>query len=128
MVGQERLVRGDHVLAGGEGSRDERARGLETPDQLDHDLDRRVRQHAGGVGGQRQRLEIEALASAEEVGVGDRGQGEPSAGPLLQHLTSTLEDLRDPGPDGAEPQQTDAHVPRAAHGSIPAGSVSGSAA
>ena len=128
MVGQERLVRGDHVLAGGERSRDEGARGLEASDQLDHDVDRRVPEHPGGVARQRQRREIKTLARAGEVGVGDRGQSETSAGALLQHLASALEDLRNPGPDGAEPQQTDAHVARAAHGSIPAGSVSGSAA
>jgi len=115
VVCEKRLVGGDHVLASGERPRDERARGLEASHELDHDVDRRVGEHLGGITRQRQRLEVEAFTRAGEVGVGDGGQDEARARSLFEHLASALEDLRDPGADGAEPQQTDAYFARSAH-------------
>ena len=119
VVREERLVGGDHVLAAGERPRDERARGLEAPDELDHDVDRRVREHAAGVTRQRQGLEIEAFTGAGEVGVGHGGQEEARARSLFEHLAPALEDLHDPSADGAEPQQTDAYFARSAHDGSP---------
>src|SRR5213594_528533 len=107
VVGEERLVGGDHVLAGTERLQDERARGLEAADQLDDDLDGGIREHARRVGGHRELLDVEALARAGEVYVGDGGEGEPAPGTLLEHRPARLENLGDARADGAEAEQSD---------------------
>ena len=72
--------------------------------------------------------EVEALAGAREVGVGDGGQGEAGAGALLQQRGAGLEDLHHPGPDGAEAEHADADVVHAAHVVAAGPDVSGSGA
>src|SRR5206468_3143652 len=59
-----------------------------------------------GVGRHRELREIEPLARAGEIGVGDRGEGEPAPGTLLEHRTARLEDLDDPRADRAEAEQS----------------------
>jgi hypothetical protein len=49
---EERLVRGDHVLAVGDRLQNERARGLETADQLDDDVDVGIGEHLVRIVGQ----------------------------------------------------------------------------
>ena len=39
VLGQQRLVGGDHILAGGQGLEDERKVGIDPPHRLDHDRD-----------------------------------------------------------------------------------------
>ena len=85
VVGEERLVGGDHVLGGGERLQDERARGLEPADELDDDLDGGIREDARRVRGHRELREVEPLARSGEIGVRDRGEGEPAAGAFLEH-------------------------------------------
>ena len=85
VMGQEGLVGGDHVLAGGERFQDKRAGGLEAAHQLDHDLHRRVVQHLVRIADQRQRPEVEPLARPREIRVRDAAEHEPAAGALL-HL------------------------------------------
>src|SRR5436309_1611571 len=76
-------------------------------------------EQSGGVGRQRQRLEVQPLARARQVRVGDGGQHEPCAGALLEHRAAGLEDLHDAAADGAEPEQPDPdilHPPRPSRG------------
>jgi hypothetical protein len=47
VVGEQGLVGGDHVLAGGERFQDERARRLQAAHQLDHDVNGRIGDHLG---------------------------------------------------------------------------------
>ena len=72
VVGEQRLVGRHHVLAGGQRAQDEGARRLEAADQLDHDVDGGIGEDPRRVVGHRQRREVEPLARADEVGVGDR--------------------------------------------------------
>jgi len=122
VVGEQRLVGGDHVLAGGERAQDERARGLESAHQLDHDVHAGVAEHAAGVAGHRQGRQVEALARAGEIGVGDGGEGEPAPGALLEDRPTRLEDLDDAAADGAEAEQCD---PDVLHVGGPAASTGG---
>jgi hypothetical protein len=85
VMGEERLVGGDHVLARRERLEDERARRLEAPDQLDDDLDLRVVEGLVGVGHQGELRQVEPLARPLHVGLGDAVKHEPAARPLL-HL------------------------------------------
>ena len=116
MVGEQRLVGGDHVLAGGERAQDEGARRLESAHQLDDDVHAGVAEHAADVAGHRQGRQVEALARAGEIGVGDGGQREAAAGALLEHRALRGEDLHDAGADGAEAQQADANLADGRHG------------
>ena len=102
VVGEERLVGGDHVLAGGERLEDERARRLEAADQLDHDLDLRVVEHPVGVADQRQPRQVEPLARPRQVGVGDAAKHEPAARALLHLGAVALQDLDDAAAHRAE--------------------------
>jgi hypothetical protein len=114
-MGEQRLVGGHHVLATGEGAQDERAGGLQAADQLDDEVNGRIVQHAPGVAHHRQRAQVQALARAREIGVGDRGQSQAGAGALLQHRAAPLEDLHHAGPDGAEAEQADPDVAHRGH-------------
>jgi len=49
VVGEQRLVGGHHVLAGGERFQDERPCRLEAADQLDDDVDRRIGEETLGI-------------------------------------------------------------------------------
>ena len=106
VVGEQRLVGGDHVLAGRERPQDERARGLEPADQLDDDLDRRVVEDAGRrrpvSGSARQ---VEALARPREVGVGDAAQREPAARALLELGACVWRILTTPAPTVPSPRR-----------------------
>ena len=113
MVREQRFVGGHHVLAGGHRAQDEGARRLEPPDQLDHDLDRGVVEHADGVRDHGQAREVEAVSGPREVGVGDGRQGEPGPRALFQDLPVGLQDLDHAAADRAEPEQPDLDV---AHG------------
>ena len=103
------------MLAGGQRLEDERAGRFQAADELDDHVDRRIVEDLGGVVHHRQRREVEALARADQIGVGHGGQREASARALLQHLAAREQDLGDAGPDGAEAQQPEAdvlHLPR----------------
>ena len=113
VVREQRFVGGHHVLAGGHRAQDEGARRLEPPDQLDHDLDRGVVEHAGGILDHGQPREVEAVSGPREVGVGDGRQGEPGPRALFQHLPVGLQDLDHTAADRAEPEQPDLDVAHA---------------
>ncbi len=107
VVGEQRLVGGDHVLAGGERLQDEGPRRLEPADQLDHDMDRRIVENPRGVRRHRQPGQVEAFAAAGDVDVGDRAELQPAAGALLEGGALRVEELHDAGADRAEAEQSD---------------------
>ena len=107
VVGEQGLVGRDHVLARGEGAQDEGPRRLEPADELDDDLDGRVVEDLPGVGDEVQAREVDPLALADEVGVGDRCQGEPAVGPLLHLGAVRVEDLDDARADRTESEKAD---------------------
>src|SRR5206468_9811161 len=107
VVGKERLVGGDHVLAGGERLQDEGPGRLEAADQLDDDVDRRIVEDPRGVRRHRKLGQVETLATAGDVDVGDRAEPQPAAGALFQGGALRVEDLDDAGADRAETEQSD---------------------
>ena len=73
VAGEQRLVRGDHVLAVGDRLQDERSRRLDAADQLDDDVDVGVREHDRGIGG-----EVDAGRTARQLARAlDRALGDP---------------------------------------------------
>ncbi len=87
---QQRLVGGDHRFPGVEGGAHQGAGGLETADELDHHVDRRVGHQTGGVGGQQATGDVIAPRGVDvtdgdtrddQSGTGLHGQG---VGPVLE--------------------------------------------
>jgi len=86
---------------------------IEPADQLDHDLNRGVVEHAGGLLDHGQAAEVEAVSGPREVGVGDGRQGEPGPRALFQDLPVGLQDLHHTAADRAESEQPDLDVAHA---------------
>ena len=108
VMGEQRLVRGHHMLAGGKGGLQKLARhALGAADELDHDIDlRQMRERQGIVmpGIAREIDAAVALAIARRDGTDlDRAPAAPR-----QILGMKLEQLDRPGPDIAESGDRDA--------------------
>ena len=108
-----------------ERAQDERPRRLEAAHELDDDVHVGIVEHARGVVRERERGEIEPLARACQIGVGDGRQRQPAARPLLERGALRLEDLHHAGPDGAEAQKSDTYLADGAHRMTARGRLSG---
>ncbi len=105
---EQRLVRGDDVLAVGDRLQDERARGLDAADQLDDDVDVRVGEHDGGVVGQ---VDVgdaaRRLARAVERALGDPGDPDRPSGAARDLLLVPPQHRPRAQPDRAQSEQAD---------------------
>ena len=113
VLGEQRLVRGDDVLAAPDGLEDHRARRVDAADELDDDVDRRIVQHHVGVVGEDSLFELHAsrlLLVLHRDAFDDERHAE-----ALAHLIGVArEHVEDAAPDRAHPQHSD-HDRSAAH-------------
>ena len=104
--GQQRLVGGDHVLAGRDGFQHQLPGDAVAADQLDHDVDVGV-----GDDGARVVHHLHALAhdglGALGVEVGHHGDLDAAAGAALDLFLVALQDLEGAAADGADAEQAD---------------------
>ena len=108
VLGEQSLVRRDHMLAGRQGVEHQPARGLGAADRLDDQVDLRVVEDAPGVGGQgltRQGSLPSAGKIAHQSGLDDDRPARPASDPI-----GLL--VQQPGharADRSQPQQTHPH-------------------
>ena len=107
---EQRLVRGDDVLAGLDRAQDQPSRGVVAADQLHHHRDL-------GIGDQRLGIAVEAhaaeidLVRARRVEIRDAHEPQRKAEALLDHRRVLAQHLDYARADRAEPDQSDADAP-----------------
>ena len=115
-VGREqRLVRGDHMLAVGDRLQHQLARDAIAADQLDHDVDRRVVDHFPGVGGDCGPVS-DQLPRPREILVRDLDDADAAPGAALDFLLVAREHVPGAAADRAYAQQPDADRIHFSHG------------
>src|SRR5262245_42287501 len=72
------------MFAGCHGPQDQRASRLESPHELDDDVDLGIIENGAGVGGEGKARQIESFARAGQVEISDAPEHKPTAGALLQ--------------------------------------------
>jgi hypothetical protein len=107
VMGEERLVGGDHVLACLERLEDEGPCRLEPTYQLDDDLHRRIVEYLGRVAHEGEAGDVEAVSRARGVGIRDAVQAQPAARALLHLRAVGLEDLDHAASDRTEAEKAD---------------------
>jgi hypothetical protein len=105
--GQQRLVGGDHMLAGGDGLEHQRARDAVAADQLDHDVDRRLGDHRARIGHHphalaRRRARARSTSRSATIAISIAA---PGAAPDL--LAVALQHAEGAAADGADAEQAD---------------------
>ena len=119
VVRQELLARGDHGLAVLERPKDQRAGRLDAPDQLAHDVDLGIVDHARRVGGEHAERSSGTSRSRSTSRTATRATSKRQ--PVRSAMSSPCSCIRriDGGADVAAPQQADAHDAFAHEGSGP---------
>ncbi len=84
MRGEQGLVRGDDIFAGGDRLQDEAARGLIAAEQFRHDIDVGARDQRGGVASNQFGVDAEC-GNRLEAAIGDADQLERCAELALEH-------------------------------------------
>ena len=111
-ISQERLVRGDNVLARRECFQDEFFCGCGAADELDNDVDAGVAEDIGGVRGE-EFAGNRGIAVLVEVADEDASQRERSARSRPETLAPIQQQVGDPAPDRSTPR--DGNPRRFAH-------------
>ncbi len=106
MTRQQRLVRGDHVLAQADRLEHQRARGLVAADQLDDDVDIRLPDDVERLGRYRQ-LAAEECPRLGRVTHRHRGDLDAAAGASRDLMLVAPQDAAGSAADGAQPEQAD---------------------
>ena len=108
MQGDERLVRGDHVLALPDGPQHEVPRGIGAADELDDHVDAGIVDHQAGVAGEVDSFEV---AVPRMGGVAHRGPRHLDAPPRTARDLARVapQHVDGAGPDRAEPEHPDAY-------------------
>ena len=108
--GEQRLVGGDDVLAGGDRGQQVLARGLVAADELEHDLDLGIGEHGFDVGGDQRRRHVDEtrLVRFADDDLLDLDGGAAEA--LANGVGVIGEQLHDAGADITEAEQADGNL------------------
>ena len=107
VLGEQRLVGGDHVLAVGDRLQHQVLRDAGAADQLDHDVDVRGAHHFPGVGGQTCALPSTRLPRLLHVLVGDARDADGAAGAAPDLVGVAREHVPGAAADRADAEQPD---------------------
>ena len=107
---QQRLVRGDHMLAGGDRLHHQRARDAVAADQLDDDVYRRVGDHGAGIADNLDAFDtglVDQGLGTRGVEVGNHRDRNAAAGAAANLLLVACQHLEGAAADSADTEQAD---------------------